>query len=180
MILATQLWKPCAVPASRLGISSRASWMATPYTGSSGWMSRVVTESLLGLSVRDGRELRIAPVVPAEWPGFTVRYEPIGSRSTYVIEVVNSARTDGDSVPGVVIDVESSTLETRIEDGMGTVLLTTVDATPGDATSGTAASNDATNGKAMNGGATNGHAMEQGAPKQNVTHHVRVTMGAIR
>ena len=56
---------------------------------------------------------------------------------------------------GAVIDVESSTLETRIEDGVGTILLTT-------------------------GGATNGHAMEQGAPKQNVTHHVRVTMGAIR
>ena len=148
--------EPYVVAADIYGVDphvGRGGW--SWYTGSSGWMSRVVTESLLGLSVRDGRELRIAPVVPAEWPGFTVRYEPIGSRSTYVIEVVNSARTDGDSVPGAVIDVESSTLETRIEDGVGTILLTT-------------------------GGATNGHAMEQGAPKQNVTHHVRVTMGAIR
>jgi cyclic beta-1,2-glucan synthetase len=43
------------------------------YTGSAGWMYRLLTESLLGIHLEPGR-LRLAPRLPAAWPGFTVHY----------------------------------------------------------------------------------------------------------
>jgi cellobiose phosphorylase len=43
------------------------------YTGSAGWMYRLIVESLLGLSLeRDC--LRFTPCLPAQWAGFTLRY----------------------------------------------------------------------------------------------------------
>ena len=43
------------------------------YTGSAGWMYRLVVESLLGLHLVDGA-LEFHPVVPASWKGFEVTY----------------------------------------------------------------------------------------------------------
>ncbi|MEI7968629.1 MAG: glucoamylase family protein [Betaproteobacteria bacterium] len=43
------------------------------YTGSAGWMYRLIVESLLGLH-REGDTLRVMPCLPAAWPGFRVRY----------------------------------------------------------------------------------------------------------
>ncbi|TAM60282.1 MAG: cyclic beta 1-2 glucan synthetase [Rhodanobacter sp.] len=43
------------------------------YTGSAGWMYRLIVESLLGLRLEAGH-LRFAPVLPAEWEGFTLSY----------------------------------------------------------------------------------------------------------
>ncbi|MDB5918255.1 MAG: cyclic beta 1-2 glucan synthetase, partial [Massilia sp.] len=43
------------------------------YTGSSGWMYRLIVESLLGLGLA-GDQLTIAPHLPAEWPGFKLHY----------------------------------------------------------------------------------------------------------
>ena len=43
------------------------------YTGSAGWMYRLILESLLGLSLEDGK-LRVAPCLPRAWPGFVVHY----------------------------------------------------------------------------------------------------------
>ena len=41
------------------------------YTGSAAWLHRAALETLLGLSVRQGR-LSLAPRVPADWPSFEV------------------------------------------------------------------------------------------------------------
>ncbi|MFL6591144.1 MAG: GH36-type glycosyl hydrolase domain-containing protein, partial [Luteimonas sp.] len=49
----------------------RGGW--TWYTGSAGWMYRLVIESLLGLHL-EGDALRISPCIPESWPGFAVRY----------------------------------------------------------------------------------------------------------
>ncbi|WP_239739794.1 MULTISPECIES: GH36-type glycosyl hydrolase domain-containing protein [Luteibacter] len=54
------------------------------YTGSAGWMYRLIVESLLGIHL-DGGRLRIVPRVPADWPGYTVRYRQ--GRATYVIDL---------------------------------------------------------------------------------------------
>ncbi|CAM3750570.1 Protein NdvB [Pseudomonas reidholzensis] len=54
------------------------------YTGSAGWMYRLIVESLLGLQ-RTGDTLRIKPLLPADWPGYTLFYR-VGS-SQYRIEV---------------------------------------------------------------------------------------------
>ncbi|MFC5581561.1 GH36-type glycosyl hydrolase domain-containing protein [Rhodanobacter terrae] len=43
------------------------------YTGSAGWMYRLIVESLLGLRLEAGR-LRFTPVLPDEWEGFSLDY----------------------------------------------------------------------------------------------------------
>jgi len=51
--------------------TGRGGW--TWYTGSAGWMYRLILESLLGLKLEAGR-LRLAPCLPEAWESFTVRY----------------------------------------------------------------------------------------------------------
>jgi len=43
------------------------------YTGSAGWMYRLMVESLLGLA-READRLRFTPCLPAAWPGCAIRY----------------------------------------------------------------------------------------------------------
>jgi cyclic beta-1,2-glucan synthetase len=43
------------------------------YTGSAGWMYRLVVESLLGLR-REGDRLHLAPCLPADWQAFKIHY----------------------------------------------------------------------------------------------------------
>jgi cellobiose phosphorylase len=43
------------------------------YTGSAGWLYRLITESILGLQL-EGDRLRIVPCIPSSWTGFTVIY----------------------------------------------------------------------------------------------------------
>jgi len=49
----------------------RGGW--TWYTGSAGWMYRLILESLLGLRLEVDR-LRFAPCLPGEWKAFKVHY----------------------------------------------------------------------------------------------------------
>jgi cellobiose phosphorylase len=51
--------------------AGRGGW--TWYTGSAGWMYRLITESLLGLRLEVDR-LRMAPLFPEHWPSFDVHY----------------------------------------------------------------------------------------------------------
>jgi cellobiose phosphorylase len=69
----------------------RGGW--TWYTGSAGWMYRLILESLLGLRL-EGSELRFRPCLPAHWPAFTIHYR---YRDTpYRIVVTQRPRTDGE------------------------------------------------------------------------------------
>jgi cyclic beta-1,2-glucan synthetase len=54
------------------------------YTGSAGWMYRLIVESLLGLRLEDGH-LRFTPVLPREWEGFSMSYRY--RETLYQIEV---------------------------------------------------------------------------------------------
>jgi len=67
----------------------RGGW--TWYTGSSGWMYRVVLESLLGMRVERGDTLVLSPCVPDEWPGFRIRYRvpDAAAATTYTVEARN-------------------------------------------------------------------------------------------
>ena len=51
--------------------AGRGGW--TWYTGSAGWMYRLITESLLGIRLEVDR-LRLSPLLPAGWQGFDVHY----------------------------------------------------------------------------------------------------------
>jgi cellobiose phosphorylase len=73
------------------------------YTGSAGWMYRLVVESLLGLCL-EGDRLRFAPCMPLEWNGFTLRYR---YRETfYDIAVRPPAAGDGEVPAGLGVQVD--------------------------------------------------------------------------
>jgi len=72
------------------------------YTGSAGWMYRLITESLLGLRVTADR-MRFAPCLPADWQEFRMRYR--FRQTSYLISVHQSAGAGAEmsvSVDGVV------------------------------------------------------------------------------
>ena len=47
------------------------------YTGAAGWFLRTVVEELLGVRVENG-EIRAEPVLPKDWPGYTLDYQVFG------------------------------------------------------------------------------------------------------
>jgi cyclic beta-1,2-glucan synthetase len=56
------------------------------YTGSAAWMYRAWLEEILGLQIR-AEQMRIDPVIPANWPGFSLRYRH--GEAIYTIAVEN-------------------------------------------------------------------------------------------
>ena len=66
--------EPYVVAADVYAVSphtGRGGW--TWYTGSAGWMYRLITESLLGLHLEVDK-LRFAPRMPADWPTYKIHY----------------------------------------------------------------------------------------------------------
>jgi cyclic beta-1,2-glucan synthetase len=108
--------EPYVMAADVYGVApheGRGGW--TWYTGSAGWMYRLILESLLGLDVR-GNRLRMQPVLPADWPGFTVHYR--FGETAYEIKVRQIA--DGDDVGRVSVDgiVQESGEIQLVDDGL--------------------------------------------------------------
>ncbi|MHB8912323.1 MAG: GH36-type glycosyl hydrolase domain-containing protein, partial [Lysobacter sp.] len=72
--VATYKVEPYVVAADVYAVAphvGRGGW--TWYTGSAGWMYRLIVESLLGVR-REGDRLHLSPCLPADWPGFTLCY----------------------------------------------------------------------------------------------------------
>jgi len=61
------------------------------YTGSAAWMYRAWVEEVLGLQVRN-KTLSINPVIPAAWPGFSLKYRH--GEALYEILVKNPDRVE--------------------------------------------------------------------------------------
>ena len=74
----------------------RGGW--TWYTGSAAWMYRTGIESLLGLTIEEGRLLRIKPCIPNAWPGFRIKYRLPDHRTVYEIDVENPKGRSGSVV----------------------------------------------------------------------------------
>ena len=68
---------------SREPHAGRGGW--TWYTGSAGWLYRLIIESFLGLQ-REGNKLKFAPCVPEEWASFKMHYRY--ENTVYHIEVM--------------------------------------------------------------------------------------------
>jgi len=66
------------------------------YTGSAGWLYRLILESLLGLRIGAGT-MHFRPCLPADWPGFTLSYRY--RSSLYRISV-----SQGDGAAGITLD----------------------------------------------------------------------------
>ncbi len=85
--------EPYVIAADVYGVAphtGRGGW--TWYTGSAGWMYRLILESLLGVRV-EANKLRLAPCLPADWKSFKIRYR---YRETfYSISVISPARPEG-------------------------------------------------------------------------------------
>ena len=96
---------------SRAPHAGRGGW--TWYTGSAGWMYRLITESFLGLQ-QEGNKLKIVPCVPKEWESFKVHYRY--KNTMYHIEVmqINMAEEIIVTVDGVK---QKDLMITLINDG---------------------------------------------------------------
>jgi cellobiose phosphorylase len=90
--------------------TGRGGW--TWYTGSAGWMYRLIVESLLGLRLEVDK-LHITPCLPVHWSGYTVHYRY--RETVYHITVVQHASggimLDGVELEGQVIPLLDDHLE---------------------------------------------------------------------
>jgi cellobiose phosphorylase len=86
------------------------------YTGSAGWMFRVLLESILGFELRP-RALLLRPRLPATWPGFRLEYRaPTGT--CYRIQVVRGIDELRVTLDGARIDADGNgALIPLLEDG---------------------------------------------------------------
>jgi cyclic beta-1,2-glucan synthetase len=102
---ATYKVEPYVMAADVYGVAphiGRGGW--SWYTGSAGWMYRLIVESLLGLRLSTppggAARLQLLPCLPPQWPGFTVDYR---YRATpYRIEVTQGSADEG--AAGVIVD----------------------------------------------------------------------------
>jgi cyclic beta-1,2-glucan synthetase len=95
------------------------------YTGSAAWMYRAWVEEVLGLQVQSG-QLRVNPVIPAAWEGFSLRYRH--GEAVYEIEVENPhhcergvawVEMDGQRLADGVIPLERALVKHRVIVRMG-------------------------------------------------------------
>ncbi|MCE9604344.1 MAG: cyclic beta 1-2 glucan synthetase [Planctomycetia bacterium] len=90
--------------------TGRGGW--TWYTGSAGWMYRLITESLVGLRLEVDR-LRFEPRLPASWPAFKIHYR---YRET-VYHITIAGGGDGATVKQLTVDgVDQAELAVRLVD----------------------------------------------------------------
>ena len=86
------------------------------YTGSAGWMYRLIVETLLGIE-RQGERLVLSPQLPCGWPGFRLEYR---YRSTlYEIEVrfaeAGALLVDGRAAEGNRVELVDDGQRHRVE-----------------------------------------------------------------
>jgi cyclic beta-1,2-glucan synthetase len=97
--IATYKVEPYVIAADVYAVAphiGRGGW--TWYTGSAGWMYRLILESLLGLRLEKDK-LRFAPCLSAEWESFKVHYR--FRETVYHITVL---QTKNGSAAGVTVD----------------------------------------------------------------------------
>ena len=119
--LAVYKIEPYVVAADVYGVAphtGRGGW--SWYTGSAGWMYRLMIESLLGLK-REGQGLRIKPCIPADWPGYRLSYRY--GDTVYRIEVmqitlagtVASVSVDGIDQPDKIVRLQDDGADHRVD-----------------------------------------------------------------
>ncbi len=117
--IATYKVEPYVVAADVYGVpphTGRGGW--TWYTGSAGWMYRLIVETLLGIT-REPERLRVNPRLPDSWEGFklTYRYRETFYRIAVSKSADGIARTmvDGVARPDHWIALQNDRAEHRVE-----------------------------------------------------------------
>lgn len=98
--ISTYRVEPFVVAADVYGVAphiGRGGW--TWYTGSSGWMYRLITESLLGLQL-DVDKLRFTPRPPKTWPSYKIHYR--FRETNYHITIRNGG--EGTTIQSLKVD----------------------------------------------------------------------------
>jgi cellobiose phosphorylase len=111
--IATYKVEPYVVAADVYAIAphvGRGGW--TWYTGSAGWMYRLLIETLLGANL-EGDRLRLAPRLPKTWSSFKIHYRY--RQTVYHISIARLA-AEADDAPVLMLDgqqINGSTLPLR-------------------------------------------------------------------
>jgi cellobiose phosphorylase len=98
--IATYKVEPYVVAADVYAVAphtGRGGW--TWYTGSAGWMYRLITESLLGVQC-EGNNLRIKPCLPDDWPEFKIRYRYHDT----IYHITIKQASHGETIPNLTLD----------------------------------------------------------------------------
>ena len=118
--IATYKVEPYVVAADVYAVAphvGRGGW--TWYTGSAGWMYRLMVESLLGLQ-REGNRLRLAPCIPRDWPEYNLRYRYRDTAYRIRVRQLETGDTswltvDGIAQDGLVIPLQDDRVEHVVE-----------------------------------------------------------------
>ncbi|HXA14917.1 MAG TPA: glycosyl hydrolase family 65 protein, partial [Opitutaceae bacterium] len=120
--IATYKVEPYVVAADVYAVAphtGRGGW--TWYTGSAGWMYRLLVETLLGVNL-EGDQLRVAPRLPKSWPAFKIhyRYRQTVYHITITRLAADSADTnllslDGQEISGATIPLRDDRQEHAVE-----------------------------------------------------------------
>ncbi len=89
---------------SREPHAGRGGW--TWYTGSAGWLNRLITEFFLGLK-QEGDKLKFVPCVPKEWESFKIHYRY--KNTMYHIEFLQS-----DKAEEMLVTVDGNIMEDKM------------------------------------------------------------------
>jgi cellobiose phosphorylase len=92
---------------SRPPHAGRGGW--TWYTGSAGWMYRLILESLLGLTV-DSNQLRIVPCIPSDWKSFKIHYRYHDTAYEITVLQTHSGEGSGLTIDGVAASGSAITM----------------------------------------------------------------------
>ncbi|MDO8545377.1 MAG: glucoamylase family protein [Opitutaceae bacterium] len=99
--IATYKVEPYVVAADVYAVAphtGRGGW--TWYTGSAGWMYRLLIETLLGAHL-EGDKLRLAPQMPKAWPGYKIHY-----RYRQTVYHISFSRLPADSPEETALSVD--------------------------------------------------------------------------
>jgi len=120
--IATYKVEPYVVAADVYAVAphvGRGGW--TWYTGSAGWMYRLLVETLLGANL-EGDRLRLAPRMPRTWSTYKIHYryrETVYhitiTRPAAALPAVSRCSLDGRELPGAVIPLQDDQLEHFVE-----------------------------------------------------------------
>jgi len=102
--------EPYVVAADVYGVAphvGRGGW--TWYTGSAGWMYRVMFESILGVGVHENKFFTIKPCIPMHWTGFAVQYQWHDGQTIYEI-VVNNPDQVETGIQSAILDGHPCTI----------------------------------------------------------------------
>ncbi|HEX6981801.1 MAG TPA: glucoamylase family protein [Balneolaceae bacterium] len=104
--------EPYAVAADIYGeppLTGMGGW--TWYTGSAGWMYRVILESILGVEIRDGNHMHITPY--KKWKYYRVILKDFEGNTTYDVKVQNnvSSNKEPEGKAEVILDGVEVTVE---------------------------------------------------------------------